>query len=288
MEIASVKERFRTLDSKISPEDYNYDHFRLPLLADQLKRTFARSGLEPGEMAPDFKLPRAGGGTLRLSDLSGAPVLLRFGSPTCPVTIGTVESFSELYSKWGDRVQFVEVVIRQAHPGHRVPAHTTDEQKEEEAFSYKVENGLPWAVAADDVEGTTHQVYGTLAAPVYLIDSEGRVAWYSLWSNARVVDHAIETLLDRGGVGVVEPGVSRSADVKAVITQGWPGIRRGLPQSLVDLETATPGVGMLLWAGYQARKLMGSAGRLSLASRTAFGIGAAAIAIGVALAVRRR
>ncbi len=36
----------------------------------------------PGEVAPDFKLPRAGGGTLRLSELRGRPVLLHFGSFT--------------------------------------------------------------------------------------------------------------------------------------------------------------------------------------------------------------
>jgi peroxiredoxin Q/BCP len=35
-----------------------------------------------GDLAPDFVLPRAGGGMLRLSDLRGMPVLLHFGSFT--------------------------------------------------------------------------------------------------------------------------------------------------------------------------------------------------------------
>ncbi|MBA2362795.1 MAG: redoxin domain-containing protein, partial [Chloroflexia bacterium] len=37
-------------------------------------------GIQPGEAAPDFELPQAGGGQLRLSDLRGKPVLLHFGS----------------------------------------------------------------------------------------------------------------------------------------------------------------------------------------------------------------
>lgn len=75
---------FETLEpaEKLPADIYNFAHFRpRHLLADAL-RTIRRTGIRPGEPAPDFELPRVGGGRLRLSDLRGRPTLLRFGSYT--------------------------------------------------------------------------------------------------------------------------------------------------------------------------------------------------------------
>jgi len=44
--------------------------------------TIEKRGIQSGEMAPDFELTRVDGGTLRLSELRGKPVLLHFGSFT--------------------------------------------------------------------------------------------------------------------------------------------------------------------------------------------------------------
>jgi len=59
---------------------YNYDHFTARALVEDARRTIRAAGPAPGTMAPDFELPRADGGTLRLSSLRGRPVLLHFGS----------------------------------------------------------------------------------------------------------------------------------------------------------------------------------------------------------------
>jgi cytochrome oxidase Cu insertion factor (SCO1/SenC/PrrC family) len=61
---------------------YNFPHFRSRHLLEDAARTVRASGIQPGELAPDFELPRADGGRLRLSDLREQPVLLRFGSFT--------------------------------------------------------------------------------------------------------------------------------------------------------------------------------------------------------------
>ena len=67
----------------VEPIDaYNYDHFRAKHLLLDVRRGIENQGVIPGEHAPDFELPRAGGGSLRLSDLRGRPVLLHFGSFT--------------------------------------------------------------------------------------------------------------------------------------------------------------------------------------------------------------
>ena len=59
---------------------YNFRHFRLKHVLADAQRTIARHGIQPGTPAPDFTLPRVGGGSLRLGELRGRPVLLHFGS----------------------------------------------------------------------------------------------------------------------------------------------------------------------------------------------------------------
>jgi len=76
--------RFATLPHRLNPDDYNFAHFRTKHLLSDIEATREKRGIAPGEIAPDFVLPRAdeSGGTLRLSNLRGKPVLLHFGSFT--------------------------------------------------------------------------------------------------------------------------------------------------------------------------------------------------------------
>lgn len=153
-------------------------------------------------------------------------------------------------------MQFVDVLIRQAHPGPGVAPYRTFEQKLHDAERYHQEEGIPWPVVADDLEGTVHQVYGTLADPAYLIDSDGRVAFYNLWTSAPALHEAIGALLARGGRGVVRGGYTRFFDPGPMTTDGWRGLRRGLPQSFTDLMLAAPGSPLLPWLGHQVRPLL--------------------------------
>ncbi len=81
-QVTDAPQRFLTLKDKLSNEEYNFKHFRAKHLLSDAQATIEKRGIQPGEVAPDFELPRIGGGTLRLSELRGKPLLLHFGSFT--------------------------------------------------------------------------------------------------------------------------------------------------------------------------------------------------------------
>ncbi len=80
MAATQIAKEFVNLEERISPDEYNFDQFRTEHLIEDAKRTIAKQSIAPGTLAPDFELPRAGGGKLRLSELRGRPVILHFGS----------------------------------------------------------------------------------------------------------------------------------------------------------------------------------------------------------------
>ncbi|MEJ7652443.1 MAG: hypothetical protein WKH64_03345 [Chloroflexia bacterium] len=150
----------------------------------------------------------------------------------------------------------MDVLIRQAHPGPDFPHYTSFERKLADAQTYVQSEAAPWDVVVDDLQGTVHQVYGGMADPTYLIDADGRTAYYNMWTHAPTLHTAIEALLMQGGRGVVGGGVDRVIHMAAAMTDGWRGLRRGLPQSLIDIETAGPTTGTSAWLGYQLKPLL--------------------------------
>ena len=210
---------------------------------------------------------------------------------------GSVEPLKQLHDLWGDRVQFLEVLVHQEHPGPArrapigdAPPYRSIEQKARDARRYKAEGGIPWPVLVDDLEGTVHQVYGGLARPAYLIDADGRVAFYNMWAYAPNLHLAIQDLLTQDGRGVVKGGIDRIPHLGATVVHGWRGLRRGLPQSFTDMMIALPGAGPALWLGYQMRPLLEPwlirARPLPNSVRAAFGAGIIAL-IFLALRLQR-
>ena len=148
------------------------------------------------------------------------------------------------------------MVIRQAHPGPGAEAYHSFVEKLDDAERYRREEQIPWPVLVDDLAGTTHQLYGGLADPVYLIDREGRVAFYNMWAHAPSLHEALVELKRQDGRGVVKGGIDPAPHALAALTNGWKGLRKGLPQSFLDLESAAPTSGMMTWLGYQVRGLL--------------------------------
>ncbi|MCU0492409.1 MAG: hypothetical protein MUD01_12510 [Chloroflexaceae bacterium] len=162
----------------------------------------------------------------------------------------------QLHNRWQHEVLFVEVLVRQAHPGPAVPHYTSFEQKFADAQAYAAEHGQPWPVLVDDLAGTAHQVYGGMSDPIYLIDVEGNVAFYNLWGHPPTMHRAIEALLKQNGRGVVLGGVDQILHGMVALANGWPALELGLPQSSADIAQMAPGLPELVRLGYQAKPLL--------------------------------
>jgi hypothetical protein len=111
----------------------------------ELLRSTADHVVATGLPAPDFALEGTRGEHVRLQDLRGQPVLVHFVSYTCPVTRGGVVPMRELHRRYGDRVQFLDMVVRLAHPGEHHGAYQTYADKLEDARRYEAEEGMAGA-----------------------------------------------------------------------------------------------------------------------------------------------
>ena len=163
----------------------------------------------------------------------------------------------QLYNEYRDRVQFVDVFIRQAHPGERSGHYQSDAQKMEEARQYQQDEALPWLVLVDDLQGTIHQTYGNMSDPVYLIDGEGRVVFYGMWTHVPTLKRAIDELL---AWPVQRAFVMNSIDhmihLFASFVNGWHALLRGGKQGVLDYEIGTPPAATLTFLGHLAKPLL--------------------------------
>lgn len=142
--------------------------------------------LEKGMKAPDFELPRDGGGTLRLSQLAGKPVVLFF-YPKDDTSGCTAEA-----------VAFSQLKPDFAALGVEVVGISPDSAKSHDKFKQK--HGLTVALVSD-TEKTTLQEYGVwteksmygrrymgVERTTFLLGRDGSIA--EIWRKVKVPGHA--------------------------------------------------------------------------------------------------
>lgn len=143
-----------------------------------------------GERAPDFALATLDGkGEVRLADYRGVkPVVLIFGSYTCPPFRDVYPLLERLFERFGERVAFHYVYIREAHPedGWKIPRNQRDgiqvrdpqTQEErvavaEQACAY-FETRIPALV--DGMDNAVDRAYAAWPSRIFVVDVEGRIA----------------------------------------------------------------------------------------------------------------
>lgn len=177
---------------------YRFDHPTIAMVMHDMRIPDADPG--PGDPIPEFSVTTTEGATVDNADLrrDGRPVLLVFGSLTCPVTESAGDGLRELADRYGDRVRFIMVTVREAHPGASTPQPQTERQKADHAAQLKAHHQLPFEVAADDLEGTLHRAFGPRPSSAYLVDPSGRISFRAHWSN---VTPAIEEAVAAAATG---------------------------------------------------------------------------------------
>jgi len=114
------------------------------------------------------------------------------------MTAGARPGFLNLYRDFKNRIQFVSIYVREAHPGENYRHHTSEEQKMRHARDWVEQDEIQWTVAVDTLEGAIHQLYGPLPNSAYLIDRTGQVAFRALWAGQEgLLRDKIEELLER-------------------------------------------------------------------------------------------
>ena len=172
----------RTKDAEEVGRQYRFDHLRL---SDVMKDLYySRDDPGPGDRVPDFDLPTLGGGRFRSADLGETgPTLLIFGSYTCPVTDSAVPGLNELHGRFGDRVRFVMVDVREAHPGKVVPQPKTLDEKTVHAEQLRDFYSFEFEVAVGDIDGTFHRALSPKPNSAYVLGKDGTILFRAQWAN---------------------------------------------------------------------------------------------------------
>jgi thiol-disulfide isomerase/thioredoxin len=163
-------------------ERYRFKRLALPLVLRDMY--FGQRDPGPGDRVPDFDLPIVGGGRFRSRDLGGnGPALLVFGSATCPVTDSAAPGLNELHLHFGDRVRFVMVNVREAHPGRTFPQPATIDEKMAHAEVLRDLHRFGFEVAVDDIDGTLHRALSPKPNSAYILARDGTILFRAHWAN---------------------------------------------------------------------------------------------------------
>jgi thiol-disulfide isomerase/thioredoxin len=161
--------------------NYRYNRFTTNLLFADL--TFKKGAAAPGDLVPAFELSTTRGERLVNDDVFGdKPVLFVFGSMTCPMTASSAPSVQQLYKEFGERIDFIMLYVREAHPGENYAQAESMDDKVDSARALQKFYGIDWTVAADTLHGDLHRALDPKPNAAYLVSSDGEVVFRSLWA----------------------------------------------------------------------------------------------------------
>ncbi len=223
-------------ESREAASTYNYESFDLGSELGELERWLA-IGPGVGEEAPDFQVSDIEGKEVRLGHFRGQPVVLEFGSFTCPIFSDRVPAMESLAHEHPEAI-FLVIYVREAHPGEIRGAHRSAADKRSAALRLIAAEGIQRRVLVDHLDGAINRAYGGAWNPVYVIGPDGRVAMRRAWNDPAAVFAALEGL--RTGTAVSIPESVEMARLPGRRPMGSRLLERGGRQALLDFfETAS-------------------------------------------------
>ena len=169
-------------------DGYNYESFN----AEQYDLLDFK-GPRLGDPAPDFSARLLDGRQVKLSEYQGSTTVLEMGSVTCPIYQTRLKGMHELASEFPE-CRFLVLYVREAHPGANVCQHESDADKVARASELKQTFHENREILVDDVEGTAHKLYGAMPNSVFVIDTEGQIAFRSNWNDVSATKKALRKL----------------------------------------------------------------------------------------------
>lgn len=217
--------------------DYRYKRFTTSLLLRDLR--FGKEAAGPGDSFPSFELLTTNGDRLVKDDVFGhKPVLLIFGSMTCPMTASAAPSVQELHDEFGDRVDFIMLYVREAHPGEHFTQSETMEEKLEYARALQEFYDIQWTVAADNIDGDLHRALDPKPNAAFLMNSEGIILFRSLWAADRDAMRQALAAAAAGRAPERKQSETLLGPVIRAMGQVQEVMNRGGPQAISDLWRA--------------------------------------------------
>ena len=155
--------------------------------------TARRGKLAVGQEAPDFDLAtRDGSSRVRLSSLRGGPpVVLVFGSYTCPPFRREMPAVRKVYAEYKERAAFYFVYIEEAHAHDVWPlvsnakanivfgtARNAGERVGVADLCAK-ELKVEFPILVDDMQNGAADLYTAWPTRMYVVDANGKIAYKS-------------------------------------------------------------------------------------------------------------
>ncbi len=148
-------------------------------------------GPQIGGPAPDFGLPEVGREhRVQLSSYRGkSPVVLVFGSYSCPNFRASADALNSMFEKYGRQAPFYLVYIREAHAngdwqstrnvreGVAVAPALTMQDREDHAVMCTRELHLKFPALADGMDGSAEAAYSAWPSRAFVIGRDGRIRY---------------------------------------------------------------------------------------------------------------
>lgn len=182
-------------------------------------------------------------------------MLLVTGSYTCPMTASSDPMLKRLHARFGGRIEFVLLHVREAHPGERFDQVDEAEQKRQHARALKERDELPWTVAVDGPSGTVHRVLDGKPNAAWLTDGHGEIVYRALWAgDVRGMTQALDAVA-RGERPPEAISNRRIVPMARGVGMMRESARRAGPRAGADLWRAAPPMALLAWVADLYRPL---------------------------------
>jgi tetratricopeptide (TPR) repeat protein len=153
------------------------------------KQAGTGEGPGPGDPAPDFTVTKMGSEEkVTLAQLRNErPVLLVFGSYTCPNFRGAADALNKLYPEFKERLPFYLIYIREAHSttdwastrnqreGIVLPPAANMNERQGHATMCVRKLHIEFPALLDSMNGAAEKAYAAWPSKAYLVDKRGKI-----------------------------------------------------------------------------------------------------------------